>query len=147
MEAALFINNGEWTAKQQSDGRGGRYVFCFSFYRLFILIVISYCLVFIPEIKNGDRRIQLLQHLKTSLPLNKFHPQVVYNGHALAYSSSPCRRHWWNHKYSIFSLLHNLTYLYHYSFQSPCTPTFRFCSNQRDHIKFDLLRPAACLSS
>ena len=43
-------------------------------------------LVFNPEIKNGDRRIQFVQHLQNVVAPNIFHPRIVYDGRALAYS-------------------------------------------------------------
>ena len=43
-------------------------------------------LVFNPEMKNGDRRIQLIQHLQNVVAPNIFHPRIVYDGRALAYS-------------------------------------------------------------
>ena len=46
----------------------------------------SLCIVFIPELKNADRRIQFLQHLQNVVAPNVFNPRVVYDGRALAYS-------------------------------------------------------------
>ena len=36
--------------------------------------------------KNGDHRIQLIQHLQNVVAPNIFHPRIVYDGRALAYS-------------------------------------------------------------
>jgi len=46
----------------------------------------QYDVVFIPELKNGDRRIQFLQHLQNVVAPNIFNPRIVYDGRALAYS-------------------------------------------------------------
>ena len=50
------------------------------------LIDISLRIVFIPELKNGDRRIKFLQHLQNVVAPNLFNPRIVYDGRALAYS-------------------------------------------------------------
>ena len=49
-------------------------------------IDISHHIVFIPELKNTDRRIQFIQHLQNVVAPNLFNPRVVYDGRALAYS-------------------------------------------------------------
>jgi eukaryotic translation initiation factor 2C len=46
----------------------------------------QYDVVFIPELKNADRRIQYIQHLQNVVAPNIFNPRVVYDGRALAYS-------------------------------------------------------------
>jgi eukaryotic translation initiation factor 2C len=46
----------------------------------------QYDVVFSPELKNGDRRIQFIQHLQNVVAPNIFHPRIVYDGRALAYS-------------------------------------------------------------
>ncbi|KAF8811942.1 argonaute-like protein [Phlegmacium glaucopus] len=46
----------------------------------------QYDVVFIPELKNSDRRIQFIQHLQNVVAPNVFNPRVVYDGRALAYS-------------------------------------------------------------
>jgi len=43
-------------------------------------------LVFNPELKNGDRPVQLVQHLQNIVAPDIFHPRIVYDGRALAYS-------------------------------------------------------------
>lgn len=43
--------------------------------------------MFIPELKNGDGRTQLLQHLQNVVAPNIFGPRIVYEGRALAYSA------------------------------------------------------------
>lgn len=46
----------------------------------------QYDVVFVPELKNADRRIQFIQHLQNVVAPNQFNPRVVYDGRALAYS-------------------------------------------------------------
>jgi len=46
----------------------------------------QYDVVFKPELKNADRRIQFLQHLQNVVAPDIFNPRIVYDGRAIAYS-------------------------------------------------------------
>jgi hypothetical protein len=42
--------------------------------------------VFIPKLKNGNRRIHFMQHMQNVVAPNIFYPRIVYDARALAYS-------------------------------------------------------------
>jgi hypothetical protein len=77
--------------------------------------------VFIPELKNGDRRIQFVQHLQNVVAPNIFHPRIVYDGRALAYLPGrplPLAGGTGETVSPFFYSLYNLTYIYYHSFRS-----------------------------